>query len=118
MKNILIIIVAIAVYLHFYPNEQVNEWYDTYIGQAKQSFSEVAETKVKVAPSKLLNELKRDFDKYTKGEIAYLEKIASSRSSVRAFHQEYCDKNNGNSRLRHEHLKKVCSTIEQYRIHN
>ncbi|OUS23897.1 hypothetical protein A9Q98_14275 [Thalassotalea sp. 42_200_T64] len=118
MKNILIIIVAIAVYLHYYPNEQVNEWYDTYIGQAKQSLSEVTDTKVKVAPSKLLTVLQRDFEQYTKSEVAYIEAIASSRKSVRSFHQKYCGEFKGNTRLRHEHVKKACRTIDQYRILN
>ena len=118
MKQILIIIVAIAVYLHFYPNEQLNEWYDTYVGQAKQSLSKVTDTKVKVAPSKLLTVLRKDFKRYTKHEVAYLEEIASSRNSVRSFHQEYCGKSKGNSRLRSQYVKKACRAIEQYRIHN
>ncbi|WNC72478.1 hypothetical protein RGQ13_00455 [Thalassotalea psychrophila] len=115
-KNLIIIIVAAAVYLHFYPNEELNEWYSATIEEAQESFSEIADTKAKVAPSKLISVLHQDFKKFSKGEVAYVKKIAETRDSLKAFHKEYCVEPKDNPRLRRQYQLKVCATIDQYRI--
>ena len=116
MKYLLIVIVAVAVYLHFYPNEQLNEWYETNKENAQESFSEIADTKARVAPSKLISALQSDFKKFSKGEVAYVKEVAETRQSLKTFYKEYCVEIKDNPRLRREYLKKVCATVDQYRI--
>ena len=115
-KNLIIIIVAIAVYLHFYPNEELNEWFSETKQQAQEDFSEIADTKAKVAPSKLISVLQTDFKKFSKNEVAYVKQVAETRDSLKAFHKEYCVEPKDNPRLRRQYQLKVCSTIDQYRI--
>ncbi|WOH36561.1 hypothetical protein RI844_14440 [Thalassotalea fonticola] len=115
-KNLIIIIVAIAVYLHFYPNEEFNEWLSTTKEEAQESFAEIADTKAKVAPSKLISALQQDFKKFSKNEVAYVKKVAQTRDSLKTFHKEYCVEPKDNPRLRRQYQLKVCATIDQYRI--
>ena len=115
-KNLIIIIVAAAVYLHFYPNEELNEWYSATKLEAQESFSEIADTKARVAPSKLISVLQQDFKKFSKNEVTYVKKIAETRDSLKAFHKEFCVEPKDNPRLRRQYQLKVCSTIDQYRI--
>ncbi len=116
MKKLLIIIVAIAVYLHFYPNEELNAWYDKTKQQAKTKFSDIADTKARVSPTKLISGLQQDFKTFSKKEVAYVEQLAESRDNLRAFHKEYCEVTKDNIRLRRDHLILVCNKLEQYRI--
>ncbi|QBY04276.1 hypothetical protein E2K93_07685 [Thalassotalea sp. HSM 43] len=115
-KKILVIIVAAAVYLHFYPNAELTAWYNEQIGSAKQNFSEIADTKARVAPSKILTVLQPEFKKYSKREVAYVESIAASRDDLRLFYDEYCPNLKTNTRLRRAYLQQVCDTVDQYRI--
>ncbi|TRX58010.1 hypothetical protein [Thalassomonas sp. M1454] len=115
-KKILVIIVAAAVYLHFYPNEELTNWFNSSKEEAQTKFADISDTKAKVAPSKLISVLQRDFKNFTKFEVAYVKELAESRENLREFHKTYCETEQGNERLRREHVKKVCSTLEQYRI--
>lgn len=115
-KNILIIIVAIAVYLHFYPNEALTNWYNTTKESATTQFADIADTKARVAPSKLINVLQQDFKKFSKHEVAYVKELAQSRESLRAFHKDYCETGKDNRRLRRDYQLIVCAKLEQYRI--
>ena len=115
-KKLLILIVAAAVYLHFYPNQELNEWFSTTKEEAQQTFAEISDTKAKMAPSKLISALQQEFKKFSKKEVAYVKLIAESRDSLKAFHNEYCVKPKDNPRLRREYQSTVCETINRYRI--
>lgn len=116
MKNLLVIIVAIAVYLHFYPNEQLNEWLSTQKNAVTDKFSEISDTKARVAPSKLLSVLSQDMKKFTKAEVAYVEEIVENRDSLKVFYADYCVTPKDNNRLRRAYQSKVCKAVDQYRI--
>ena len=115
-KKILIIIVAAAVYLHYYPNEELTNWYNSSKEAAQTKFADISDTKAKVAPSKLISVLQQDFKTFSKNEVAYVKSLAESRDSLREFHKTYCGTNKNNNRLSKSHLQLVCSTLEQYRI--
>ena len=116
LKNLLIIIVAIAVYLHFYPNQALTNWYEATKESATTQFADISDTKARVAPSKLINELRQDFKKFSKNEVAYVKELAQSRDSLRKFHKDYCQTGKDNMRLRRDYQLIVCSKLEQYRI--
>lgn len=116
MKKLLILIVAIAVYLHFYPNEQINEWASTQKNMVTDKFSEISDTKARVAPSKLLSVLHQDMKKFTKTEVAYVNEIVKNRDSLTQFYNDYCVIPKDNRRLRRAYQSKVCEAVDQYRI--
>ena len=115
-KKILIIIVAAAVYLHYYPNEELTNWYNSSKEEAQTKFADISDTNARVAPSKLISVLQQDFKTFSKNEVTYVKSLAESRESLREFHKSYCLTEKNNDRLSRDHLLKVCSTLEQYRI--
>ncbi|MDN3652446.1 hypothetical protein QWY77_06675 [Thalassotalea ponticola] len=117
-KKLLVIIVAAAVYLHFYPNAHLTEWYNQQISKTKETFNSVAQTKAQVAPSKVLQVLQPEFKEYSKREIAYVESITESRDKLGNFYHQYCPNLKTNTQLRREFLKQVCDTVDKYRILN
>ncbi|WP_068544480.1 hypothetical protein [Thalassotalea crassostreae] len=116
LKNIIIIIVAIAVYLHFFPNEQLNEWFEESATKADEKFMDIVDTKARVAPSKIYTSLHKEMKKFSKQEVAYLKEITESREVLKGFYTSSCEEGQENRRLRREHLKMVCDKIDQYRV--
>ena len=106
----------IALYLHFYPNEALTNWYNSAKNSATTQFADISDTKARVAPSKLISELREDFKKFSKHEVAYVKELAQSRDNLRAFHKDYCKTGKDNTRLRRDYQLIVCAKLEQHRI--
>ncbi|SEL49446.1 hypothetical protein SAMN05216262_11245 [Colwellia chukchiensis] len=114
MKKLLILIVAIALYFHFYPNEKLNLW----LAQQKTSilslFSDATDTKIRLKSDKIYQDLSRDFATFNSQEQAYVAEITASRASVNRFNETYCLGKKRTPKLQRENLLKVCETIAQY----
>ncbi len=115
-KNLLIIVVAAAVYLHFYPNEDVNKWVAEQKENADELFNETFDTKARVSPKKLLSAMQKDMQKFTKAEVAYLETLVESRSDLKEFNKTYCGTTKRNPQMRDIQVDQVCEKISQQRI--
>ncbi|WP_371187590.1 hypothetical protein [Thalassotalea maritima] len=116
MKNLLIIIVAIAVYLHYYPNQELNAWYDKQLNTAQTMFNEVAGTKLRISPKKVITVLSKELQNYSNSELAYVEQITDSRDNLRAFYSDYCPELKPNRKLRRAYVRQVCKAVDDYRI--
>ncbi|TLU65710.1 hypothetical protein FE810_07230 [Thalassotalea litorea] len=116
MKKLLILIVAAAVYLHYYPSPQLNAWWQQSLQWLDDKTSDYTDTKVGVKPSKLVTVLQPHFDKYSKMEEAYIRELATSRDNIREFHRQYCEEPKGNRRLNRNNQRQVCDVISQYRL--
>lgn len=115
MKNLLILIVALAIFLHFYPQPEVDQWVDEQIAAAKGMFSDATDTKVRLRTEKIYEDLSPHFNQFTKKEIEYIKELTADRKTVVSFYNNYCDKNKGTPRLHNNNQKLVCDTIGRYR---
>jgi len=114
LKNLLILIVFAAVYLHFYPQPKLTIWFQQ---QKKTIFSEVekaTDTKVRLKADKIFSDLKGDFKSFREEEILQLKKITSSRAKVNSFYKKYCQHKNSNPIIHHTNVAKICHTIDNY----
>ena len=68
MKKLLILIVAGALYFHYYPNEKLNNW----LFEQKQTvlgyFSDATDTKVRLKSDKIYQDLAKDFGQFNSQE--------------------------------------------------
>ncbi len=114
MKNILILIVAAAVYLHFYPQPDVTKFYNETRQSLLDSFSEFSDTSVRLKSDKIFIDLKSEFNSFSPDEINSLKEITSSRSNVSEFYQNYCNNKKRSAIFHQKNQSKICQTIAQY----
>ncbi len=114
MKKLLILIVAGALYLHFYPNEKLNTWLSEQKTMALETFSDATDTKVRLKADKIYQDLQQNFAQFTPKEEAYVAEITASRKSVKEFYNEYCRSQKQTPKLHHENVKRVCQVINKY----
>lgn len=115
-KKLIVVAAVIAMYLHFYPNEQVNSWLGGQKDMATKKFTEITNTKVQIKPRILLKQLDKDFAKFSKLEKKYVQTIVVDRPTLAKFSADYCGTEKKNSKLRAKNVKLVCDNIVQYRI--
>ncbi|MEW6990578.1 hypothetical protein AADZ91_07790 [Colwelliaceae bacterium 6441] len=114
MKNILILIVAIAIYLHFYPQPELERWYNEQKTLVLSSFSEATDTKVRLNPNKIYNDIKPKFEQFNQEEQKFVREITTSREDVKRFFKRYCQDNQPTPKLHQKNQKQVCQTISNY----
>lgn len=114
MKNLLILIVAAAVFLHFYPQPEVTKFYNDTKETLLHGFSEFSDTNVRLKADKILIDLKPDLNSFSSEEVDYLKEITSSRDNVNSFYQEYCKDEKRSAIFHSTNQSKVCKTIAQY----
>jgi hypothetical protein len=114
MKNILILIVTAAVFLHFYPQPEVTKFYYDSKETLLDKFSEFSDTNVRLKADKILIDLQPELNSFSVEEVTSLKEITSARSNVNEFYQDYC-KNTKRSPVFHpDNQAKVCKTISKY----
>jgi len=113
MKNLLILIVSIAVFLHFYPQPELTAWYNEQKDTALESFSDATDTKVRLKADKIYEDLKPKLNQFRPSEQRYLKEITSSRPNIKKFNREYCGKQQ-DPKLHRNNQALVCSTIAKY----
>jgi hypothetical protein len=114
MKKLLILIVAGALYFHYYPNEKLNSW----LFEQKQTvlgyFSDATDTKVRLKSDKIYQDLAKDFGQFNSQEKAFVAEMTSSREKVKTFNEQYCKTKKQTPKLHRDNLVKVCYTISKY----
>jgi len=115
MKKLLILIAFIAVFLHFYPQPKVDQWFATQKAMLLQKFSAATDTSVRLKSDKIFTDLTADFKSFTSDEVAYVKQLTSSRDKIEQFYHQYCEQKNYNGNLRTTNLQTVCAKIEPYR---
>jgi hypothetical protein len=114
MKHLLILIVAASLYLHFYPNEEVTQFYNKYKQTLLSGFNKFSDTKVRLKPEKIYTDLAKDLDSFSENEVEHLKAITSSREMVNKFYQQICKTQERDFIFHITNEKKVCSTIDIY----
>ncbi|NQY37147.1 MAG: hypothetical protein HRT37_19715 [Alteromonadaceae bacterium] len=114
MKKLLILIVAIALFLHFYPQPEVNNKFDEMMTIALDTFSNATDTKVRLKADTIYTDLKNELNGFTEDEVNYLKEITRNRDSVETFYLDYCKTGKNNPKFHAINLGKVCKTITRY----
>jgi len=114
MKNLLILIVAIALFLHFYPQPELEKKYEEVKTLVLESFSDATDTKIRLKADKVFKDLESEFDSFSTEEVNYLKEITLNRKAVKGFYQEYCQTDRGNPVFHSSNQSKVCKTIDKY----
>lgn len=114
MKVLLILIVTIALFLHFYPQPEVTKFYDEQKKMLTDGFEKFGDTKVRLKADKIFSDLKPKFNQFSTEEVKYLKEVTSSKANVKSFFDQFC-KNQERSIVFHsDNQKAVCKTINQY----
>lgn len=114
MKKLLILIVAIAVYLHFYPNAEVSNFYNKNKEFLLDKFAELSDTQVRLKAEKIYTELEPRLGSFSEDEVAHLKGITSSRSNVKTFYTDICQTDARDIVFHIKNEKKVCLTISKF----
>ncbi len=114
MKNLLILIVIIALFLHFYPQPEVTKFYDEKKSALLEGFAKFSDTKVRLKADKIYLDLKPQFTSFSKKEVKALKEITSSRENVKSFYAVYCLEKKRSATFHITNQTKVCNTINNY----
>jgi len=114
MKNLLILIVAIATYLHFYPNSEATKFYNEKMEFLLRSFSEFSDTKARMSAKKIYTDLQSDLASFSEEEIIHLKEITSSRRNLKEFNFDVCETKQRDVIFHINNEAKVCKTIANY----
>ncbi|PKI12975.1 hypothetical protein [Colwellia sp. 12G3] len=114
MKHLLILIVAAALYLHFYPNEKVTQFYNDGKAVLLDGFSEFSDTKVRLKADKIYLDLESDLEAFSEQEVEHLKDITSSRDNVKEFYVTICKTEKRDVVFHITNENKVCTTINRY----
>tara|TARA_B110000467_G_C18221053_1_gene423028 strand:+ start:375 stop:731 length:357 start_codon:yes stop_codon:yes gene_type:complete len=114
MKKLLILIVAISVYLHFYPNAEVTKFYSEKKEWLSDFFSEYTDTKARMKSSIIYDNLESEFNSFSEKEIAHLKEITDSRHNVKDFNKNFCQPSQRHEVFHKSNQTKVCNAISVY----
>jgi len=114
MKKLLILIVAVALFLHFFPQPKVESLFEEYKTMALNVFTEATDTKVRLKADKIYTDLISEFDSFNDDEQSFLKEITADRKSVNEFFSKYCEKDRPTPKFHRENQTKICRTIAKY----
>jgi len=114
MKNILILIVAGAMFLHFYPQPELETWFEEQKTLVLGAFSDATDTKVRLNANKIHQELQPSFGQFNADEQKYVGEITASRKTVKDFFQNYCNNKRKTPKLHERNQQLVCQKITAY----
>ncbi|MFD2165588.1 hypothetical protein ACFSJY_04865 [Thalassotalea euphylliae] len=114
MKNLLILIVFAAVFLHFYPQPELTEWYEEQKDNVLEAFSDATDTKVRLKSDRIYKDLEPKFNQFRPSEQKHLQDITASRPAVKKYYREYCETKKRDQKLARVNQELVCKTISKY----
>lgn len=114
MKNLLILIVAAAVFLHFYPQPEVTKLFDETKASLLGGFAEFSDTSVRLKSDKIYIDLKPKLASFSADEVTALKEVTSSRKNVNSFYQDHCKSKKRSTIFHPSNQSKICATIRQY----
>ena len=115
MKKLFILIVFIAVFLHFYPQQALTTWYDKNKNKLQQTFSQLTGTKIRIKPQKVYQDIEPKINQFKPLEKKFVIKITRSREAILAFHHDFCENKKNSAHLHTKNQILVCNSIQKYR---
>lgn len=114
MKKLLVLIVFTAVFLHFYPQEELTLWYEKHKNELLNSVNQSTDTKIRLKAGKIYQDLEPKFNQFKPKELEYLKAITSDRATLLEFNTAFCENNEPNANLHIKNQKLVCAGIRKY----
>jgi hypothetical protein len=114
MKNLLILIVSIAIFLHFYPQPELESWFDEQKTMVLSEFSSATDTKVRLNPDKIYKDLQPHFEQFNEDEQAFVKNVTGSRDEVKEFFKKHCQAKRPTPKLHQKNQQLLCSKISAY----
>lgn len=115
MKNLLILIVAVAVFLHFYPQPELEDWYQKQKAMVLETFGEATSTKVRLSADRVYKDIEKQFNTFRDSERNYIQSVTSSRTGIKTYYAEFCQSTNKrDNKLHPANQKKVCTIMAGY----
>lgn len=114
MKNLLFLLAAAAIYLHFYPNEEVTKFYNERKILLTSKFNELSNTQIRLKASKIYEDLEDELYSFSDKEMTRVKSITSSRQNVESFYYSFCKTEKRDIVFHINNQKKICSVISQY----
>lgn len=114
MKKLLILIVAFAVFLHFYPQPELENWYNEQVSILKGDLNSSTDTKLRLKSDKIFIDLKPELASFSPEEVTLLKEISASREAVNEFNNGYCKTSKRHYTLHPANQSKICNTIAKY----
>lgn len=114
MKNLLILIVAAALFLHFYPQPAVTAFYNETKAGLANKLSEFRNTGLQLKVDKIFTDLEPELNSFSTEEVNSLKEITSSSNNTRIFYQDYCINNQRDLVFHTQNQTKVCKAINKY----
>ena len=115
MKKLFILIVFIAVFLHFYPQETLTAWYQNQKNTAQETFGSLTGTKIRIKTQKIYQDIEPKINQFKPLEKKFLIKITSNREALLSFHHEFCENKKNSAQLHAQNQLLVCNSIQKYR---
>jgi hypothetical protein len=114
MKNLLILIIVAALFLHFYPQPEIEDWYEEQKSMVLETFSAATDTQVRLKSDKIYRDLQNQFQHFSSEEQKFLKQMTSDRKSVKFFFTEYCESGQHSPHFHRKNQETVCKKIEQF----
>ena len=114
MKKLLILIVAAAIFLHFYPQPKLESWFNEQKTMVLAKFSAATDTKVRLKADRIYLDLKPKFSQFNEDEQKYLKELTRSRETVVEFYQTYCKSQQTTPKFHQKNQQLVCKKMDEY----
>lgn len=115
MKKILILIVGIAIYLHFYPQEELTQYYEDKKAELMTKLSQSTKVSFTTNLHNIYEELKAEYIGFSSAELAEIKAVTRSVDHLTEFHQKVCLQGQASNTPFHpDNLDKVCQKITQF----
>ena len=115
MKNLLILIVCAAVYLHFFPEPEIDAWLAEKKEAAIAAFNTATDTKVKLNARKIYDDLEPQFENFSDEEIDYVTELTAKSKTLIAYYFKNCDPHKQDFKFQAKNQRRVCKVIGNYR---
>ncbi len=115
MKNILILIVAFAVFLHFYPQPKLEAFYQEQKEAVLAAFSEATDTGVSLKLERVAEDINAKSSTFRKSEKAHAATITESKASVQLYYETYCKgRGKKDTKLHPNNQAEICRVLANY----
>ena len=114
MKKLLILIVGIAIYLHFYPQPELNTWLYQQKEKYLDDYMDVFDTKAQIHVGEIWQDLQPKTHSFTPKEKRLAREITTSKSKTKSFYRDFCKARKREFIFQENNQKRLCLTIHKY----
>lgn len=113
MKKLIVLVVGLGLFIHFYPDSPVSEWFYDQKEAITDKVDSISGTDIQFNFRNALNELTKNMPEFNANERAYVESITRTKEEVADFFQKYCEEESFNAQLKAENLQVVCNYLDK-----